>query len=319
MKRWAAALAAVGMCSVAACTSSTTSSTNSPTSAASNATQQPAVPSSDSASPDTSALQRQTLDSPLPLKGSGGTYSVTVDRIGSVVHPQGNPNYWVGAVIVVSDVSGSPDLAPTDFGLAPVSGGSAADDGSADSDSESKSINRSACGKIAMLADVLNSSDAELNGYDEYTLHDGMTTVTGCVTFTFDAPDKPNLIAVYDDDPESNSGAKVLGSWSVKMPTAGDKSVKRPAAPKVTYRITGNGSRSSTITYTESGSSIEQSTNARLPWTKKVSPGSDYYSVSAQDDGGTRITCEIIDTDGSILSKHTAHGQYAIAECESSG
>jgi hypothetical protein len=46
-------------------------------------------------------------------------------------------------------------------------------------------------------------------------------------------------------------------------------------------------------------------------------PDSGFLSVSAQDDNGTSITCEIIGVDGSSLSKHTSTGAYAIASCDS--
>jgi hypothetical protein len=84
---------------------------------------------------------------------------------------------------------------------------------------------------------------------------------------------------------------------------------------RVTYKITSNSS-TALITYTDDGS-IEQASGAALPWSKKVEPGS-FASVSAQDENGNTITCEIIAANGSVLSKHTSTGAYAIASCESS-
>lgn len=85
---------------------------------------------------------------------------------------------------------------------------------------------------------------------------------------------------------------------------------------KVTYKITSNSS-TALITYTDNGS-IEQATGATLPWTKTVVRG-DFVSVSAQDDNGTTITCAILDSDGSVISKHTSTGAYAIASCDNAG
>ena len=88
----------------------------------------------------------------------------------------------------------------------------------------------------------------------------------------------------------------------------------------ITYKITGNGTASSTITWTEGPSdSIEQATNRALPWSKRISEEGSFFSISAQDDDGTSITCEIDDTVGNVLDKHTAVGQYAIASCQSDG
>jgi Mycobacterium membrane protein/Protein of unknown function (DUF732) len=86
-----------------------------------------------------------------------------------------------------------------------------------------------------------------------------------------------------------------------------------PTDTRVTYKITSNSS-TALVTYIDDGS-IEQASGAALPWSKKVEPGT-FASVSAQDENGDTITCEIIASDGSVLSKHTSTGAYAIASCE---
>lgn len=145
--------------------------------------------------------------------------------------------------------------------------------------------------------------------------------VTGCVALeqNFASP-VPALYFVADDsnatDPtyRPTPVERVVAATQVHLP----ERPQPPPPPAITYKITGNGSQSGVVTYIEGGSSIEQATNASLPWTKRVSPNSDYYSVSAQDADGTSITCEILDTDGTVLDKHTSTGLYAIASCQSS-
>jgi hypothetical protein len=87
----------------------------------------------------------------------------------------------------------------------------------------------------------------------------------------------------------------------------------------VHYKVTGTSGEAGVITYTEgANSSIEQSTNASLPWKKRVTADGTFFSLSAQNSGGGSITCEIDDADGTVLDKHTARGEYAIADCQSS-
>ena len=84
-------------------------------------------------------------------------------------------------------------------------------------------------------------------------------------------------------------------------------------APQVVYKVGGNGSIA-LITWTGASGNIGQAADAHIPWS--ISQGSDgeFYSVSAQDDNGTTITCEIFD-DGKLVSKQTSTGRYAIASC----
>lgn len=93
------------------------------------------------------------------------------------------------------------------------------------------------------------------------------------------------------------------------------------AAITVTYAVTGNGSRASTVTFNDpsgSGASIAQDTQASLPWTKtytlRQADLAGLYTLSAQDDNGSSITCTIT-VDGKVIDTHTATGPYAIASC----
>jgi hypothetical protein len=87
----------------------------------------------------------------------------------------------------------------------------------------------------------------------------------------------------------------------------------------ITLEVFGNGS-SSLITYSK-GDDIEQDANASLPWSRKqraVDTG-DLIQISAQDQDGTSITCEIVGVNGKVLDKETSTGSYAIASCQTSG
>lgn len=95
-----------------------------------------------------------------------------------------------------------------------------------------------------------------------------------------------------------------------------DNSFVVPPKP-FTLKVFGNGSRSGVITWS-TGFDISQATDARIPWSKSVDPNGNFYQVSAQDDDGTSITCEILDSDGNVLDENTSTGRYAIASCTAS-
>lgn len=108
-------------------------------------------------------------------------------------------------------------------------------------------------------------------------------------------------------------GPTVTATVTVAAPAA----TVGPAAGGVTYKITATGSsEAGVITYTEDDS-IEQQTDAHLPWTKTVADTNTLDQVSAQNSGSGTITCEIIGPDGTSADKHTASGAYAIASCQS--
>jgi hypothetical protein len=84
-------------------------------------------------------------------------------------------------------------------------------------------------------------------------------------------------------------------------------------APQVVYKVFGNGSLA-LITWTGDTGNIGQAAGAHLPWSHSEGADGDFYSVSAQDDNGTSITCEIFN-DGELVSKQTSTGRYTIAQC----
>lgn len=93
--------------------------------------------------------------------------------------------------------------------------------------------------------------------------------------------------------------------------------VQAPPPPVTVFTITGNGSQSSTITWTIPGTfDIEQATNVSLPWSKTFPDAIDgtHGNISAQDDDGTSISCTIT-VDGQVVDSQTATGEYAIVQC----
>lgn len=86
----------------------------------------------------------------------------------------------------------------------------------------------------------------------------------------------------------------------------------------ITLKVYGAYSASD-ITYSV-GDDIEQKTNVTLPWSKKIKVGKFSGSVglsqlSAQNNGGGKITCEIDTSDGKVADKKSGTGDYAIADC----
>lgn len=262
------------------------------------------------------SFQHLSLGDSLPLTSGEGadksTYSVSVNKVLGASGVRGSTDRYAGLSITVSDVVGSPDYQSVQFGLQPASESSG--DGGPEN-GQYERLNTAACKGLGMLDTKLDAAGADDDGLADLTLADGMPDVTGCVVVNYDAAEHPNQAVFADEDASMGTDAKVLARWAIKLPAP--KQLAKPKPPKITLRITGNGSESGVITYTE-GTSIEQATNASIPWTKKVSPNFDFYELSAQDDDGTSITCEIIDTDGTVLDKHTSTGLYAIASCSSS-
>jgi|SRR5579859_1046206 len=116
-----------------------------------------------------------------------------------------------------------------------------------------------------------------------------------------------------------------------KTPTAGGStkpttvSTTRSASPKssssshaqsvpqrqtVTYVVTG--SPGTSVTYGPEGSSL----NGHVPMRVTASLGDpQYYSISAQLNGGGAVSCRIL-VDGKVISRARATGGYNIAQCE---
>jgi hypothetical protein len=94
-----------------------------------------------------------------------------------------------------------------------------------------------------------------------------------------------------------------------------------PTAPDtVMYSVWGNGTSSTSITYSSADGSFsqEQANGAAIPWsiTLPVSGRYNIYSVLAQADDGDSISCAI-SRNGRIITQKTSTGQYAIVTCTS--
>lgn len=140
----------------------------------------------------------------------------------------------------------------------------------------------------------------------------------------------PNLVGKHETDfPDAttfdytfvNDTDAVDTDWHVvaqspKAGTAVDPATQirlKVGAPQVVYKVFGNGSIA-LITWTGEGGNIGQAAGVHLPWSHSEGADGNFYSISAQDDNGTSITCEIFN-DGDLVTKQTSTGRYAIAQC----
>jgi len=115
--------------------------------------------------------------------------------------------------------------------------------------------------------------------------------------------------------------ALVIGGCVSILSLAG-VAINKAATTKhtVVYSVTGSGTADinwDTFAYGNSGSS--QDSGAALPWTKTVTGSGlfNIYSVTAQLQSGTSVTCSIT-VDGKLVSTHSSTGQFAIADCTGS-
>jgi len=94
----------------------------------------------------------------------------------------------------------------------------------------------------------------------------------------------------------------------------------------VTYDVTGNGTKATTVTYltfNNGSSGTSQANGAAVPFHKVIPiKGNSLFSTSifslvAQASDGTSITCKIT-VDGKVISTNTSTGSYAVATCSGS-
>lgn len=243
---------------------------------------------------------------------NGGVFNFTVLRISGVVKPNGNPNYTIGAIVKISNVDGNPEFITSQIGTFPRKNASLADDGSNDGGlPETTAWNKQACAGTKMLRQVLAEQGIRRRDYLDYRLHYTGRPIVGCLTFTYDRRSIPTAIARYGGTQSVTPSGHELDQWNIRTP-----SKIQHANTDIILTVTGNGS-SALVTY-GIGTSISQDTGAAIPWTRKVGPNSDFYSLSAQDNDGSLITCTIKSPTGQVLDRQTSHGAYAIASCSTS-
>ena len=92
-------------------------------------------------------------------------------------------------------------------------------------------------------------------------------------------------------------------------PSAAAKTGAKATRQTITYVVTGSNAQ---VTYGPTGSGL----NGHVPMhvTRKLR-NPEYYSISAQLQGGGAVTCKIL-VDGKVLSTAKATGSYNIAQCE---
>lgn len=91
----------------------------------------------------------------------------------------------------------------------------------------------------------------------------------------------------------------------------------------VTYLLTGHAPAGANITYILGDGGQEQQNGLAVPMMNKKTgkPGISFDAsggflyFSAQNQGSGSLTCEIVE-DGTVLTKHTSTGAYAIVTCE---
>lgn len=120
-------------------------------------------------------------------------------------------------------------------------------------------------------------------------------------------------------------GSALNGGKSTPAPTSGTSPAAAPAAPAavaghtVTYQVTGTG-KATSISYTKEGFQMEQTSNARLPFSKDLTFKDDVTAFSglslvAQNGASSGdITCKIL-VDGKEVASSTSSGQYALVTC----
>lgn len=82
----------------------------------------------------------------------------------------------------------------------------------------------------------------------------------------------------------------------------------------VTYEVTSDSGKASTVTYSGKGGNQSQETDVTLPW-KKADVEADIAVLSAQNSGGGAITCRIL-RDGKVQVEQTSNGEYAVVTCQ---
>lgn len=124
----------------------------------------------------------------------------------------------------------------------------------------------------------------------------------------------------------SANTSTIPGNWRIikQSPSAGsrlllgDEVVLTARAPQIVFSVSGNGS-TALITWIAPGSfSIQQDTNASIPWSVSFDDnGFDAYergNFSAQIYDGDSITCTVT-VDGKVVDSRTSRGAYAVVSC----
>lgn len=224
--------------------------------------------------PSASATSRSApllpLGKPATITVSGGTFRLTVVRPVAVASWDGSAqpdDRWLGVVVRIDSVTGSPSVDTSLLGLAPtLPGEGSADDGS-DLDDTPATVDEAACQGTPNLATAFTgqaTSGAESDGV--YDLYRGMPPLTGCVSFYFSAGDHPDEVGFFRDFAGGDPVAPAYAAWRIALPA--EKA--HVSVPHVTLRVTGNGS-SAKITYGFESVSEPVGT-ARIPWTMGMDP-----------------------------------------------
>ncbi|ARC55962.1 Putative membrane protein mmpS5 [Frondihabitans sp. 762G35] len=122
----------------------------------------------------------------------------------------------------------------------------------------------------------------------------------------------------------TTTGAAPADTTAAK--TQSSAPAKAATTRSVTYEVTGDGTKAMNVTYLTfngGGSSQAQATSAPLPFKKVIPIKSDQlfessiFSLVAQADDGTKISCKIT-VDGKVIQEQTSTGQYSVVTCSGS-
>jgi hypothetical protein len=113
------------------------------------------------------------------------------------------------------------------------------------------------------------------------------------------------------DEVDQRPAATVIDEPSRSSPSRSERSRSWP----ITYRVTGDGTMASSITWTD-GSSQSQAVDVPLPWTVSLPAGSlPGHIVLAQAGDGSTISCTIMQG-RELMDATTGAGRGAIALCQ---
>jgi hypothetical protein len=244
-----------------------------------------------------------------PYEGEGaGTFTVVVGKPLAIAEQPDNHSLWMGVPVTVADVSGSPVVASSNFGLSPVKDatyGEVASGGGLDEDA----ITRTACRRMKQLESALYDAGMQNNIVAGMDLTSDLKKTTGCVVFSYERTDRPNTVTYYPVGLEQAD--TIAASWSIKPPT----STHQPPSG-IVYSVASDGGISS-VTYATANYGQQQDTSILGPrWSVKIpNRGVQTAILTAQAGGGaTTITCSIT-IDGEQVAKQQSRGSYAVVTC----
>jgi hypothetical protein len=117
------------------------------------------------------------------------------------------------------------------------------------------------------------------------------------------------IAAIASSGPGTSPGTAAGPAATAAAKAAPPPPARKAAPQRVTYIVTGS---PADVTYGPAGSDLSGTVPMRV---HRPLGHPQYYSISAQLNGGGQVTCKIL-VDGKVISTATATGGYNIADCE---